>query len=210
MLCQLKVPNQTDLQRYSILSQLLSSNQTLFFKARSDAACAMRPRPHCTARSLGLASTPFTSPVGGPRPAPTTPQHSIAAPQVVMDHLERCAPLIYTPTVGEACRKFDHIFRAPLGMYLSAFQHRGRFKQVRRGCTGTPLRPQPAPGFRQTVPCRLPPQPWLPAALLPPIPRRCCATGPPATCRSWWSPTAAASLAWGTWAPTVCGWVGVG
>ncbi len=30
--------------------------------------------------------------------------------------------------VGEACQQFDRIYRAPLGMYISAFQHRGRFK----------------------------------------------------------------------------------
>jgi malic enzyme len=65
--------------------------------------------------------------------------------QVVMDQLEYCAPLIYTPTVGEACRKFDHIFRTPLGMYLSAFQHRGRFEQV--GAQAARASRRPATGY---------------------------------------------------------------
>ena len=31
--------------------------------------------------------------------------------RVVIDHIEKIMPLIYTPTVGQACREFSHIFR---------------------------------------------------------------------------------------------------
>jgi malate dehydrogenase (oxaloacetate-decarboxylating)(NADP+) len=38
-------------------------------------------------------------------------------------------PLVYTPTVGEACQKFDHIFRAARGLYLP-ITARGRIKDL--------------------------------------------------------------------------------
>jgi malic enzyme len=38
-------------------------------------------------------------------------------PQV--DHIEEMAPLIYTPTVGQACKEFASRFRRPRGMYFT-------------------------------------------------------------------------------------------
>jgi malate dehydrogenase (oxaloacetate-decarboxylating)(NADP+) len=38
-------------------------------------------------------------------------------------------PIVYTPTVGEACQKFGHIFRAPRGIYLP-ISARGRLKDL--------------------------------------------------------------------------------
>jgi len=39
--------------------------------------------------------------------------------------------IVYDPTIGEACLKFDHIFRRPLGMYLS-MTRKGHVKEVLR------------------------------------------------------------------------------
>lgn len=51
--------------------------------------------------------------------------------RVVMSDPARMLPIIYAPTVGEACLKFGHIFRRPRGMYVS-IDMRGRVKEVLR------------------------------------------------------------------------------
>ena len=48
---------------------------------------------------------------------------------VVMSDAATYMPLVYTPTVGEACQKFDHIFRASRGMYLPVTA-KGRVKEL--------------------------------------------------------------------------------
>lgn len=40
-------------------------------------------------------------------------------------------PLVYTPTVGEACQRFGHIMRRPKGLYIS-LRRRGRIAEVLR------------------------------------------------------------------------------
>jgi malate dehydrogenase (oxaloacetate-decarboxylating)(NADP+) len=69
-----------DLQKYLVLSDLQTRNETLFYAVlNSDPAAFM--------------------------------------------------PLVYTPTVGEACQKFDHIFHAARGMYLP-INARGRVGEI--------------------------------------------------------------------------------
>jgi malate dehydrogenase (oxaloacetate-decarboxylating)(NADP+) len=69
-----------DLQKYLLLSDLQSRNETLFYAV--------------------LMSDPATF-----------------------------MPIVYTPTVGEACQKFDHIFRAARGVYLP-ITARGRLHEI--------------------------------------------------------------------------------
>ncbi|EEF58912.1 NAD-dependent malic enzyme [Pedosphaera parvula] len=49
--------------------------------------------------------------------------------RTVMSDPARFLPIVYDPTIGEACLKFGHIYRGPRGMYLS-ITRRGKVKQV--------------------------------------------------------------------------------
>ena len=48
---------------------------------------------------------------------------------VLMSDPATYMPLVYTPTVGEACQKFAHIFREARGMYLP-ISTRGRVREI--------------------------------------------------------------------------------
>ena len=39
--------------------------------------------------------------------------------RLVMDNIEEIMPLIYTPTVGQACKEFAHIYRRSQGFYIT-------------------------------------------------------------------------------------------
>lgn len=51
--------------------------------------------------------------------------------RVLLDHLEELMPIIYTPTVGQACLQYSHILRKPRGIYITA-EDRGRIDDILR------------------------------------------------------------------------------
>lgn len=62
--------------------------------------------------------------------------------RLVLDNIEEMVPLIYTPTVGEACLQYGAIYRKPRGMFIS-LRERGRIAEI--------LRHWPQPGVRLIV-----------------------------------------------------------
>lgn len=51
--------------------------------------------------------------------------------RLVIDHLEEMVPLIYTPTVGQACLEYGSIYRRPRGLFLT-LKEKGRIAEILR------------------------------------------------------------------------------
>lgn len=51
--------------------------------------------------------------------------------RLVVDNIEEMVPLIYTPTVGEACLQYGSIYRRPRGLFIS-MRERGRIAEMLR------------------------------------------------------------------------------
>lgn len=54
--------------------------------------------------------------------------------RLVTSHLEEMMPIIYTPTVGDACEQFSDIYRSSRGLFLS-YQDRDQLDDILRNAT---------------------------------------------------------------------------
>ncbi|WP_282103617.1 NAD-dependent malic enzyme [Halomonas getboli] len=54
--------------------------------------------------------------------------------RLVSEHLEEMLPIIYTPTVGQACEEFSNIYRNHRGLFVS-YPDRGRMDDILRSAT---------------------------------------------------------------------------
>ncbi len=49
--------------------------------------------------------------------------------RLILENIQEVMPLIYTPTVGQACKEFAAIFRQPKGIYITV-KDRGKVKEI--------------------------------------------------------------------------------
>ena len=49
--------------------------------------------------------------------------------RLLQEHISEMMPIIYTPTVGEGCRQYSHVFRRPRGLYIS-YPHRAEIPSL--------------------------------------------------------------------------------
>ncbi|MBE0419922.1 NAD-dependent malic enzyme [Pseudoalteromonas nigrifaciens] len=54
--------------------------------------------------------------------------------RLVRDHIEEMMPIIYTPTVGDACEKFSDIYRSARGLFIS-YENRFQIDDILRNAT---------------------------------------------------------------------------
>ncbi|MEQ9103997.1 MAG: NAD-dependent malic enzyme [Rhodothermales bacterium] len=49
--------------------------------------------------------------------------------RTLIEHIEELMPIVYTPTVGQACKEFAHIYRNPKGFYITP-EDRGDIRRM--------------------------------------------------------------------------------
>ena len=53
--------------------------------------------------------------------------------KILIDYIDDYMPVVYTPTVGEVCQKFSHIYRYPRGAFIS-INDKGCVREIIENC----------------------------------------------------------------------------
>ncbi|KAJ8080713.1 hypothetical protein PM082_017547 [Marasmius tenuissimus] len=56
---------------------------------------------------------------------------------ILLENMMEIIPILYTPTVGDACSNYSHIWSRPEGLYVS-LEHKGRIREVLRSWPAGP------------------------------------------------------------------------
>ena len=59
--------------------------------------------------------------------------------RLLQEHISEMTPIIYTPTVGEGCRRYSHLFRRPRGLYIS-YPNRDEILEVLENAPSEPVK----------------------------------------------------------------------
>ena len=59
--------------------------------------------------------------------------------RILIDHIDEVMPLVYTPTIGQACKEFAHIFRQTRGFYITP-DDRGQIRRMLNNWPETDVR----------------------------------------------------------------------
>ena len=49
---------------------------------------------------------------------------------MLLENVVELLPILYTPTVGEACQRFGQIFNTTSGMYISIAKHKNKIRSI--------------------------------------------------------------------------------
>jgi malic enzyme len=91
-----------------------------------DAVSTLEQQEHRVYRNIMRKQDPLERYVGL---AALQDRNEVLFYRVLVNHIEELLPIVYTPTVGQACQEYSHIFRRARGLWITP-GHRRRIDEV--------------------------------------------------------------------------------